>query len=87
MTKDSDTRHIEKDNKVTAPGWRLPDGEGATRIEMKNRKIDENSSGTARLSSTNPFTCISTASYIFCSASSRVSPVAAQPGKSGEYAE
>jgi len=42
MTKDSDTRHIEKDNKVTAPGWRLPDGEGATRIEMKNRKIDEN---------------------------------------------
>jgi hypothetical protein len=43
--------------------------------------------GTGRPSSINPFTWSSIASCIRCSVSSRVFPVATQPGRSGEYAE
>jgi hypothetical protein len=43
--------------------------------------------GTERPSSSNPFTWSSMASCIRCSVSSRVFPVATQPGRSGEYAE
>ena len=45
---------------------------------------DAVASGIGSLSSINPWMCISTASCMLRSVSSRVLPVATQPGKSGE---
>ena len=53
-------------------------------FEYSAKDVD---SGTGRLSSIKPLTCISIASCILRSVSSRFAPVAIQPGKSGEYAE
>ena len=86
--KDVQRQYAEMEHHTATLQQAQQAAEKAARVAENNYwSLTDVDAGTGCLSSRRPSTCNWMASYIRRSVSSRVSPVATQPGRSGEYAE